>query len=60
MITFYPMQIPTQVIAFIEGDREELESGKLNPGAQRVSMSGEKVEATVLGTHSCDGIRTAP
>jgi secreted PhoX family phosphatase len=60
MIAFYPQQNPTHMIVCIEGDREELEGGKLNPGVQRVSMADGKVETIVRGTYSCDGIRTTP
>ncbi len=60
MIAFYPLQNPTHMIVCIEGDREELEGGKLNPGVQRVALAGGKVETIVRGTDSCDGIRTTP
>ena len=60
MIAFYPLNNPTHMIVCIEGDREELEGGKLNPGVQRVSMADGKVETIVRGTNSCDGIRTTP
>ena len=60
MIAFYPKDNPTHMIVCIEGDREELEGGKLNPGVQRVSMADGKVETVVRGTSSCDGIRTTP
>lgn len=60
MIAFYPLNNPTHMILCIEGDREELEAGKLNPGVQRVSMADGKVETIVRGTSACDGIRTTP
>ncbi len=60
MIAFYPKNNPTHMIVCIEGDREELEGGKLNPGVQRVSMADGKVETIVRGTSACDGIRTTP
>jgi hypothetical protein len=60
MIAFYPLQNPTHMIVCIEGDREEIEGGKLNPGVQRVSIDGGNVETIVRGTVSCDGIRTTP
>lgn len=60
MIAFYPAQNPTHMIVCIEGDREELEGGKLNPGVQRVSMTDGKVETIFRGTSACDGIRTTP
>ena len=60
MIAFYPAQNPTHMIVCIEGDREELEGGKMNPGVQRIAMADGKVETIVRGTDSCDGIRTTP
>lgn len=60
MIAFYPRTNPTHMIVCIEGDREELAGGKLNPGVQRVGMADGKVETIVRGTSSCDGIRTTP
>jgi secreted PhoX family phosphatase len=60
MIAFYPLKNPTHMIVCIEGDREELVGGKLNPGVQRVAMADGKVETIVRGTASCDGIRTTP
>ncbi len=58
MMTFYPAEKPTHLIACIEGDREEIAPGKLNPAVQRVSLADGKVETIVRGTTSCDGIRT--
>lgn len=60
MIAFYPLGNPTHAIICIEGDREELEGGKLNPGVQRVALADGKVETIVRGTSACDGIRTTP
>jgi hypothetical protein len=60
MIAFYPLNNPTHMIVCVEGDREEIESGKFNPGVQRVSLLDGNVETILRGTNSCDGIRTTP
>lgn len=60
MMALFPADQPTHLIVCIEGDREELEGGKLNPGVQRVALADGKVETIVRGTNSCDGIRTTP
>lgn len=60
MMAFYPAANPTHLILCIEGDREEIAAGKLNPGVQRVSLADGAVETIVRGTSSCDGIRTTP
>jgi secreted PhoX family phosphatase len=58
MMAFYPAENPTHLIGCIEGDREEIAPGKLNPAIQRVSLADGKVETIVRGTMSCDGIRS--
>jgi secreted PhoX family phosphatase len=60
MMAFFPAENPTHLIICIEGDREELEGGRLNPGVQRVALADGKVETIVRGTSACDGIRTTP
>lgn len=60
MMAFFPAANPTHLIACIEGDREEIAAGKLNPGVQRISLADGKVETIVRGTSACDGIRTTP
>lgn len=58
MLAFFPADNPTHLIYCVEGDREEIAAGKLNPGVQRVALSDGKVETIVRGTAACDGIRT--
>ena len=58
MMAFYPAENPTHLIACIEGDAEEIATGKMNPGVQRIALADGKVETIVRGTNSCDGIRT--
>lgn len=60
MMAFYPRENPTHLIICVEGDREDIGNGKLNPGVQRVSLADGKTETIVRGTSSCDGIRTTP
>ena len=60
MMTPFPAENPTHLIACIEGDLEEIAPGKLNPGIQRLSLTDGKVETILRGTSACDGIRTTP
>ncbi len=60
MMAFYPLENPTHLIMCIEGDREEIAAGKLNPGVQSVSLADGTVTTLVRGTQGCDGIRTTP
>ena len=57
MMAFYPVEKPTHLIACIEGDREEIAAGKLNPAVQAISLADGTVKTLVRGTTSCDGIR---
>lgn len=57
MLAFYPAEAPTHLIACIEGDREEIAAGKLNPAVQAISLADGSVTTLVRGTSSCDGIR---
>ena len=58
MMTFYPAENPTHLVGCIEGDRAEIEPGKMNPGVQTVSLADGTVTTIVRGTNWCDGIRT--
>jgi hypothetical protein len=60
MMAFYPAENPTHLIACVEGGREEIAPGKLNPGLQRIALADGKVETILRGTSSCDGIRATP
>lgn len=57
MMAFYPVENPTHLIACIEGDREEIAAGKLNPAVQAYALADGRVTTLVRGTTSCDGIR---
>lgn len=57
MMAFYPVENPTHLIGCIEGDREEIAAGKLNPAVQAISLADGTVTTLVRGTTSCDGIR---
>ncbi len=60
MIAFWPQAAPTHAILCIEGDREEIAAGKLNPSVQSVDLGTGAVRTLVRGMSSCDGIRTTP
>ncbi|MCB2117122.1 MAG: DUF839 domain-containing protein [Rhodobacteraceae bacterium] len=60
MIAFYPASAPTHAIVCIEGDREEIAPGKLNPSVQSVALADGTVTTLARGMTSCDGIRTTP
>ena len=60
MMAFYPLENPTHAIMCIEGDREEIAPGKMNPGVQAVALADGTVTTLVRGTQGCDGIRTTP
>lgn len=60
MMAFFPAEAPTHAIICIEGDREEIAVGKLNPGVQSVDLASGEVRTMIRGTDSCDGIRTTP
>ena len=60
MMAFYPAEAPTHLIACIEGDREDLADGRMNPGVQAVDLASGAVTTLVRGTAACDGIRTTP
>ena len=60
MMAFWPAENPTHAIVCIEGGREEIAAGKLNPGIQSVDLITGEVKTMVRGTGACDGIRTTP
>ena len=60
MMAFYPAENPTHLIGCIEGDREALADGRLNPSVQAISLADGAVKTLVRGMLSCDGIRTTP
>ncbi|WP_212524595.1 alkaline phosphatase PhoX [Actibacterium sp. MT2.3-13A] len=58
MFALYPAANPTHLIACVEGGREEIAAGKMNPSVQRIALDGSSVETIVRGMDRCDGIRT--
>ncbi len=57
-MAFYPAEHPTHLIGCIEGDREEIASGKWNPSVQSISLADGTVRTLMRGMISCDGVRT--
>lgn len=60
MMAFYPAARPTHLITCVEGGRQTLANGKLNPSVQRIDLRSGKVETLLRGMTACDGIRTTP
>ena len=60
MMAFFPAENPTHLIGCIEGDREEIATGKWNPSVQSISLADGSVTTLLRGMVSCDGIRTSP
>ncbi|TAK07425.1 MAG: DUF839 domain-containing protein [Candidatus Manganitrophaceae bacterium] len=60
MMAFYPEINPTHLITCVEGGRQTLNGGKLNPSVQRIHLTTGAVETVLRGMTSCDGIRTTP
>ena len=60
MMAFYPAARPTHLVTCVEGGRQTLANGKLNPSVQRIDLKNGKVETLLRGMTSCDGIRTTP
>ncbi len=57
---FWPATNPTHLIGCIEGDREDLGGGKMNPSVQAISLTDGSVKTLLRGLTSCDGVRTTP
>ncbi len=60
MMAFYPAARPTHLITCVEGGRQTLANGKLNPSVQRIDLRSGTVETLLRGMTACDGIRTTP
>lgn len=58
MMTFFPAQNSTHLITCVEGGRQTLANGKLNPSVQRINLGTSQVDTILRGMTSCDGIRT--
>ena len=57
---FWPATNPTHLIGCIEGDREDIGGGKMNPSVQAISLADGTVKTLLRGLTSCDGVRTTP
>lgn len=60
MMAFFPAADPTHLISCVEGDREEIAAGKLNPSVQAIALTDGSVTTLLRGLSGCDGIRTTP
>jgi secreted PhoX family phosphatase len=60
MMAFFPAVDPSHLITCVEGGRQTLAGGKLNPSVQRIHLRTGAVETVLRGMTSCDGIRTTP
>ena len=60
MMAFFPQNRPSHLITCVEGGRQTLANGKLNPSVQRINLQTGTVETLLRGMSSCDGIRTTP
>ena len=58
MMAFYPATNPTHLITCVEGGRETLTNGKLNPSVQSIDLNTGSVNTILRGMDRCDGIRT--
>jgi secreted PhoX family phosphatase len=58
MMAFYPAEKPTHLITCVEGARETLANGKLNPAVQSIDLKTGEVKTILRGMDRCDGIRT--
>lgn len=59
---FYPSgsATPTHLVFCIEGVREEIAAGKLNPSVQAIELATGNVTTIVRGMTGCDGLRISP
>lgn len=60
MMAFFPLENPTHLIACVQGNRQELSGGKLNPSIQRINLVSGEVSTILRGMDGCGGIRTTP
>lgn len=60
MMEFFPAANPTHLITCVEGGRETLANGKLNPAVQSINLKTGEVKTLLRGMSRCDGIRTTP
>jgi secreted PhoX family phosphatase len=57
MMAFFPATHPTHIVNCVEGGRETLANGKLNPSVQRIDLKTGEVETILRGMSRCDGAR---
>lgn len=57
MMAFYPEIRPTHLITCVEGARQTLANGKLNPAVQSIDLRTGEVKTLLRGMDRCDGIR---
>ena len=58
MFAFWPSEAnATHLISCVEGGREEIATGKLNPSVQRINLETGDVATVLRGMSRCDGIR---
>ena len=60
MMALYPAANPSHLITCVEGGRQTLTGGKLNPSVQRIRLTTGAVDTILRGMTSGDGIRTTP
>lgn len=57
MMVLWPKDKPTHLVTCVEGSREDIGLGKLNPSVQRIHLKTGMVETILRGMDRCDGIR---
>lgn len=61
MFAFWPSdENPTHLIWCIEGSRQTLPNGKLNPSVQAIDLATGQITTILRGMTACDGIRRTP
>lgn len=58
MIVLWPEHESTHLITCVEGNREDIGLGKMNPSVQRIDLRTGNVETLLRGMNRCDGIRS--
>ncbi|MGD8407919.1 MAG: DUF839 domain-containing protein [Thiohalophilus sp.] len=58
MMVFWPSEAnPTHIVSCVEGGRETIAPGKLNPSVQTINLQNGNVRTVLRGMDRCDGIR---
>lgn len=58
MMVLWPANKPTHLVTCVEGSREDIDLGKMNPSVQRINLKTGNVETILRGMNRCDGIRS--